>query len=88
MKNKTLITALAGGVFAAVPLAVSADEIQLTGVVRDFLVSHPDMQNETKDFGVKTGLVKDDLGSDGKPLLVDDHNGVRGMISSTSSFNQ
>ena len=88
MKNKTLIAALAGGLFAATPLAVSADEIQLTGVVRDFLVSHPDMQNPTKNFGVKSGLVKDDLGSDGKPMLVDDHDGVRGMISSESSFNQ
>lgn len=88
MKNKTLIAALAGGLFAATPLAVSADEIQLTGVVRDFLVSHPDMQNPTKDFGVKTGLVKDDLSSEGKPVLVDDHNGTRGMISSESTFNQ
>ena len=88
MKNKTLMTALAGGVFAATPLAVSADEIQLTGVVRDFLISHPDMQNDTKNFGVKTGLVKNDLSSDGKPVLVDGHDGVRGMISSESSFNQ
>ena len=88
MRNKTLMTALAGGVFAAVPLAVSADEIQLTGVVRDFLVSHPDMQNPTKNFGVKTGLVKDNLSSDGKPVLVDGHDGVRGMITSASSFDQ
>lgn len=88
MKNKTLITALAGGVFAAVPLAVSADEIELTGVVRDFLVSHPDMQNPRQDFGVKTGLVQDRLSVDGKPVLVENHNGRRGMITSESSFNQ
>lgn len=88
MKNKTLIAALAGGLFAATPLAVSADEIQLTGVVRDFLVSHPDMQNPTKNFGVKTGLVKGELDSEGKPVLVDDHDGVRGMVSSESSFHQ
>ncbi|MGB0767445.1 MAG: hypothetical protein ACPGYV_07020, partial [Phycisphaeraceae bacterium] len=88
MKNKTLIAALAAGLFAGVPLATSADEIQLTGIVRDFLISHPDMQNNTKDFGVKTGLVQETLSSDGKPMLVDGHNGVRGMISSESSFNQ
>lgn len=88
MKNKTLMMALAGGVFAATPLAVSADEIQLTGVVRDFLISHPDMEFGTKDFGVRTGLVKGTLGSDGKPVLVDGHDGRRGMISSRSSFDQ
>lgn len=89
MKNKTLIAALAGGLLAAAPLAtVNADELQLTGTVRDFLVSHPDMEFPYKDFGVRTGLVKSQLGSDGKPVLVDGHNGRRGMISSASSFNQ
>lgn len=82
------MVALAGGIFATTPLAVSADEIQLTGVVRDFLISHPDMQNPKKDFGVRAGLVKDQLSSDGKPVLVDNHNGKRGMITSASSFNQ
>lgn len=88
MKSKALISALTAGVFVATPLAVSADEIHLTGVVRDFLVSHPDMQNPTKNFGVKTGLVKNKLSSDGKPVLVDHHDGVRGMITSASSFHQ
>lgn len=88
MKNKTLLAALAGGLFAATPFAVSADEILLTGVVRDFLVSHPDMEFEHKDFAVRTGLVKNYLSEDGKPILVDGHDGRRGMISSRSSFNQ
>lgn len=88
MKNKALITALAGGALAATPMAVNADEIVLTGVVRDFLVSHPDMQNPTKNFGVKTGLVQNELGSDGKPKLAENHDGRRGMISSENSFNQ
>ena len=88
MKSKTLIVALAGGMLAGMPLSVGADEILLTGVVRDFLVSHPDMQNPNKNFGVKTGLVEDSLGSDGKPVLVSGHDGERGMISSASSFNQ
>lgn len=88
MKNMKLIAAVAGGVLAGMPMTVSADEIVLTGVVRDFLVSHADMQNPTKNFGVKKGLVKNSLSSDGKPVLVDDHDGVRGMISSAASFNQ
>lgn len=87
MKSKTLIATL-GALAMAMPAAVSADQIVLTGVVRDFKVSHPDMQNPNKDFGVKTGLVKDRLGSDGKPILVDNHDGKRGMITSADSFNQ
>ena len=88
MKSKTLIVAMAGSMLTGMPLTADADEIVLTGVVRDFLVSHPDMQNPDKDFGVKKGLVEDDLGSDGKPVLVADHDGERGMISSASSFDQ
>ena len=88
MKNKTLIAALAGGILAAMPMTAGADEIVLTGVVRDFLVSHPDMQNPNKDFAVRTGLIKDTLSSDGKPVLVDGHDGYRGMITSKDSFNQ
>lgn len=88
MKNKTLMMALSGGLLAGMPLTTTADEIVLTGVVRDFLISHPDMQNPTKDFGVRAGLVEDELSSDGKPVLASGHNGVRGMITSAKSFNQ
>ena len=86
MKSKTLIAAL--GLLAGIPLAANADEIVLTGVVRDFKVSHPDMQNPKKDFGVKAGLVQAQLSEDGKPVLAEDHNGRRGMITSAASFNQ
>lgn len=88
MENKTLITALTAGLLASTPMATNADDIVLTGVVRDFLVSHPDMQVEKKDFGVKTGLVESALSSDGKPVLVEGHDGERGMISSEASFDQ
>lgn len=87
MNTKTLMTALLAGA-AALPGAGFADELQLTGVVRDFLVSHPDMQNSNKNFGVKTGLVESDLGPDGKPVLVEGHDGVRGMITGEDAFNQ
>ncbi len=88
MKSKTLIAVLAGGVLAGLPVTVGADEIVLTGVVRDFLVSHPDMQNPTKDFAVRTGLIENTLSADGKPVLKSTHNGVRGMITNASNFNQ
>ncbi len=88
MRSKTLIAALAGGMLAGMPVTAGADEILLTGVVRDFLVSHPDMQTDQKDFGVRTGLVEDTIGSDGKPVLVEGHDGFRGMITSQASFDQ
>lgn len=88
MKSKTLIAALGAGLLAGMPMTAGADEIVLTGVVRDFLISHPDMQKAQKDFGVKPGLVESTLGADGKPVLVSNHNGFRGMISSADSFNQ
>lgn len=88
MTNKTLITALAGLMMSGVAQTAGADQIVLTGTVRDFKVSHPDMQYPDKDFGVKTGLVEDDLGADGKPVLAADHSPGRGMISNASSFNQ
>lgn len=88
MKNKTLMTALAGGMMAGLPLTASADEIVLTGVVRDFQVSHPDMEVADKDFGVRAGLVQTTLSSDRKPMLVEGHDGRRGMITSEASFNQ
>ncbi len=60
--------------------------ITLTGTIRDFLQSHPDMQYSNKSYGVRTGLVENELDADGKPVLntaVDYHNG---MISGPDSF--
>jgi len=88
MNSKTLIAALAGGMIAGLPMTAGADEIVLTGVVRDFLVSHPDMEVAAKDFGVRSGLVQENLGSDNKPMLATGHDGFRGMITSEASFNQ
>jgi len=88
MERKHLLAASFALGLAGIPLVATADKIELTGVVRDFVVAHPDMENPNKKFGVATGLVKTDLGADGKPVLVDNHDGVRGMISSRASFNQ
>ncbi|MEM1097499.1 MAG: fibro-slime domain-containing protein [Planctomycetota bacterium] len=76
---------------AAADSSVSGEESQpitLTGTLRDFRMSHPDMQNPNKSFGVKTGLVKDVLDADGKPWLNPSSDPARGMISSEDSFEQ
>ncbi|MEM7576517.1 MAG: fibro-slime domain-containing protein [Planctomycetota bacterium] len=62
--------------------------ITLTGTLRDFRQSHPDMQNPDKSFGVKTGLVKDMLDADGKPWLNPSGDPGRGMITGEDSFRQ
>lgn len=91
MKRKTLLTAIAGGMLA-IPTFATADEgdsesVVLTGLVRDFQISHPDMQNPQKRFGVRTGLVEDVLGDDGLPVLAEGDS-TRGMITGEESFNQ
>lgn len=68
--------------------AACADTIQLTGVVRDFKVDHPDMEYPTKSYGVRTGLVLPTLGEDGKPVLNTEVDYTKGMISGPTSFNQ
>ena len=92
MKRKTLLTAIAGGMLA-IPTFASAEDVEredvvLTGLVRDFLISHPDMQHSQKSFGVRTGLVEEELGDDGLPVLDTSNDYSRGMISGVSSFNQ
>lgn len=92
MRSKTLLTALAAGLLA-VPFSATADEAEsenvvLTGTIRDFLESHPDMQYAHKSFGVRTGLVESQLGEDGLPRLNTSADYNRGMISGVSSFNQ
>ncbi|MEM8781258.1 MAG: fibro-slime domain-containing protein [Planctomycetota bacterium] len=88
--------AVAAGLAAAPPAAASGtteievdvQPITLTGTLRDFRESHPDMQNPNKSFGVKTGLVRDVLDADGKPWLNPSSNPARGMITGEESFNQ
>ncbi|MEM9753319.1 MAG: fibro-slime domain-containing protein [Planctomycetota bacterium] len=63
-----------------------AQPITLTGTLRDFRQDHPDMQNPQKSFGVKTGLVKNYLDADGKPVLDTSNDPARGMITGPESF--
>ncbi|MEM6749815.1 MAG: fibro-slime domain-containing protein [Planctomycetota bacterium] len=62
--------------------------LALTGKIRDFQMSHPDMQNPNKSFGVKTGLVTADLCEEGLPVLDTSLDYTRGMISGQESFDQ
>lgn len=43
------------------------ETLELTGVIRDFHLSHPDMQYRIS--GVMKGIVEDELDEDGKPVL-------------------
>jgi len=67
MKTKWTALALMG--VLGLGGAAVADTIQLTGVVRDFKVSHPDMQRSGPHFNVVQGMVKPLLGPDRKPVL-------------------
>jgi len=86
MNKLTLTGALVAAGLVVVP--TQAETIELTGVLRDFKVSHPDMQYPHKSFGVKTDLVDSQIGEDGKPVLRTDLDPTRGMISGPDSFNQ
>jgi fibro-slime domain-containing protein len=91
MNRRWLATLTVAGAAASVGFAgtaVADEPIQLTGVIRDFKVSHPDMEYPTKNFGVRTGLVKPTLGDDGKPVLNTAIDYTKGMIAGPESFNQ
>jgi len=85
--NTRFTTLALAGCLASVGFA-HADTIELTGTLRDFKIDHPDMQYPDKNFGVRTGLVLENLGEDGKPVLNTSIDYSRGMISGTTSFDQ
>lgn len=65
--------------FAAVfPVAASAATIDLTGTIRDFSASHPDMEGTIG--GLEPGAVETTLDADGKPVL-----SAQGLASSQFS---
>ena len=90
LNTRSLLKALAVATALGSAATASAQEsaLQLTGVIRDFKVSHPDMEYPTKSFGVRTGLVMPTLGEDGKPVLNTGANYQQGMIAGPNSFNQ
>lgn len=104
LSTTTIIAALAcaGGITALPSYAqpsqgnandptASVESIRITGVVRDFQVTHPDF--ESYPGSGQKNIVMDDLGSDGKPVLNADLAGSRGWgqkagVTSVESFNQ
>ncbi|MEO1534252.1 MAG: hypothetical protein AAFS11_01645, partial [Planctomycetota bacterium] len=69
----------------------SVESIRITGVIRDFKVTHPDF--ESYPGSGQKDIVMQDLGSDGKPVLNLDKAESRGWgkpagVTSEESFNQ
>ncbi|MEM7624277.1 MAG: fibro-slime domain-containing protein [Planctomycetota bacterium] len=67
------------------------NSIVLEGTLRDFKVSHPDMQHEHKSFGVRKNLVEAELDGGigvGKPVLNTSTDYSKGMITSPDTFDQ
>ncbi len=80
-----LVTSALIGSFAA---EVSADTIELEGIIRDFQICHPDMENPQKAFGHRRGIVQNELGADGLPMLNSSFDPAKAMITSPDSFSQ
>ncbi len=79
---------LAGAAACSLVATTQADTIELTGTLRDFHVSHPDMDHSHKSFGVRTGIVASQLDAEGKPVVAPGYNLSRAMITSESTFSQ
>lgn len=87
----TGLSAAQGGITSTDDPTAGIESIRLTGVVRDFQVSHPDF--ETYPGSHNENIVLDDLGEDGKPVLNVDLAASRGWgqnagVTSEESFNQ
>lgn len=63
---KTILSAALFGGLLALGAATGASAVTLTGTIRDFSITHPDMQNVIG--GVQTGQVEATLGADGLPV--------------------
>ncbi len=88
MHTKFTTAALVGAALAGVALPSFADTIQLTGLIRDFKVDHPDMQRSGPGYPVVTGMVMDQLGEDDRPVLNVDDLTSSYRVESADSFDQ
>ncbi len=71
--------------------ALAEDTLELTGTLRDFRDAHPDMQRQASGYPLVTGMVRDDLGVDGLPVLnVEGDEDIPSIwrIDSPASFSQ
>lgn len=85
------LAVLAAALIAAFGSGAAAESLELTGTLRDFKDSHGDMEYSRKSFGLRTGIVKSNLGADKKPVFNTRYN--RGnysyaMITSKDTFDQ
>ncbi len=78
------VFAMAAAVLTATTLVADAASITLHGTVRDFSVSHPDMQRAVD--GLRTGVVADTLDADGKPVFIGPEN--VGSFTTAANFAQ
>jgi len=90
MKTTSKMMTAMAAVAAFAPLA-PADTIELTGIVRDFNVDHPDF--EAYPGTSDKNMVEDQLGEDGKPVLNMSwyewrHGTDKQAVYSEESFNQ
>ncbi|NOG54556.1 MAG: fibro-slime domain-containing protein [Planctomycetes bacterium] len=67
MRLTHTLTVLAGAAVCTFAGVAGADEIGMTGRIRDFMTSHPDMEYELSG-DVDKGIVQDLIGGDGKPV--------------------
>lgn len=76
-------------VFVAVFLFIvppgEADTINLTGTIRDFMVTHPDFAHDPSENWYDSGIVAMTLGMDGKPVYA---GGTTGTTTNQASFDQ
>lgn len=83
--------ALAGGAQTSDDPTEGVDTLRITGVIRDFKVTHPDF--ETYPGRGTKQMVMEDLGADGKPVLNVDRVsslgwGKKSQVTSVESFDQ
>ena len=92
MKRVGKLTAIVALVVAGLAVPAAGGELELTGTIRDFNDSHPDFENHYDwTFPLVTGIVQQNLGENGKPVLdLDPGQEVPGQwrISSDESFSQ
>ena len=83
--RRSITAALAASVALGAP--AFGEQLELTGTLRDFQQAHPDMQRQASGYPVVTGMVKDDLGQDGKPVLnIESNNAVTVGAANATNF--
>jgi fibro-slime domain-containing protein len=83
MTPRTFILIAAAAAVAVSALPAAAASVTLSGTVRDFQRSHPDMQRAVD--GLRPGLIETTLDADGKPVLI---GSPGGSFTDQANFSQ